>query len=690
MIHPTLLASALLAGALVTLMAVPLRTEARAGARPASFNKDGPRVEYVVLTHEARSQVVTVSMIVRGVRDLLDDSGSLDVLLPVWRPGRYQVLDMAGTFRSVTARTGEGVALPCEKVDKATWRITVKGPATEEVIVDAVIYANSLADRTRHADDTHVFLSPAAAFLYVPRLRGEPCHVRVEAPPEWRVATGLTAIDRGANPRVFLAADYDVLVDSPLEIGLQEVLPFEVEDGERKVPHEIIFWTARPPPVLEPVERREHWDRAKLVKDFAAVVIAEREVFGDLPYQRYVYIVHCYPGGGGGTEHLNSTVMGVSPSRFDTADGHRSFMGLVSHEMFHTWNVKQLRPAGIKPYDYQRENYTKLLWVAEGTTSYYDDLVLVRAGITKPDDYLKTLGEMIDGARRRPGAGVQSLEDSSFDAWIKFNKPTPDAANSTVSFYDKGAQASMVLDMAVREASGNAASLDDVMRDLYKAFPLSGPGFTTDDVLAAVNTRAGRDMTELFVRVVRTTEPVDFEAALGVVGLEVVLKGEESSKLKAQSSNEQPEPGATATAHPDGSSAHAERAFLGLSVTDAGGSASVSAVASDGPAYAAGIIAGDTIIALNGERFRAGDLAGIEKRLAPGDMVKVTYFRYDAMREAMVTAAARPDAKWIVRRVKEPSDQQKAAYESWVKQTWPGDKKPEAGGTDSPPAGAKP
>ncbi len=640
----------------------------------SSGRAQSPRIEYVVLTDEAKAQIVKVSMIVREV-----SGQTLDVQLPVWRPGRYQVLDMAGTFRSVTARNGAGNPLICEKLDKATWRITTAG--ADEVIVDSVIYANSLGDRTRHADDTHVFLSPASACLYVPDLRSRPCQVRIEAPPEWRVATGLPAIDAAPNPRVFLAADYDVLVDSPIEIGVHEVLRFGVDDGERKaVPHDIVIWTGRPPPVLEPLQGREQWDPEKLKKDFAAVVAAERDVFGDLPYQRYVYIIHCYAGGGGGTEHLNSTVMQTNPSRFDTKDGYRGFMGLMSHEMFHTWNVKQLRPAGIKPYDYQRENYTKLLWVAEGTTSYYDDLILARTGVMKPDDYLKALGDAIDAARRRPGASVQSLEDSSFDAWIKFNKPTPDASNSTVSFYDKGAQASLVLDMAIRDATGNAASLDDAMRDLYQAFPLSGPGFTTDDFLAAVNRQAGRELTDLFVKAVRTTEPLDFESALAVVGLEVVLKRAEDTKDKAESAQAQKpdepdaqakEPEATADAAPQ------DRAYLGLSVTDSGGLATASSVASDGPAYAAGIIAGDTIAAINAERFRAADLAAIEKRLKPGDAVRVTFFRYDAMRDVTVTAAARPDAKWTVRRVKEPTEQQKAVYESWIKQKWPESKKAE-------------
>jgi predicted metalloprotease with PDZ domain len=391
-----------------------------------------------------------------------------------------------------------------------------------------------------------------------------------------------------------------------------------------------------------------------------------------MPYKRYVFIVHCYAGGGGGTEHLNSTVMQAAPSRFDTAESYRGFLGLASHEMFHTWNVKQLRPADLKPYDYQREQYSRLLWVVEGTTSYYDDLTLVRTGHMKPDDYLKNLGEAIDAARRRPGSGIQSLEDSSFDSWIKYNRPSPDSVNSTVSFYDKGAQASLVLDMEIRRASGGKASLDNAMQSMYRGYPLSGPGYTSDNVLAAVSAAAGADLTDSFTRAVRSTEALDFERALEVVGLEVTLK-----PAKKDGADEK-------AAESEGGDAPKEKSYLGFTVTDQAGIASVSAVLADGPAYSAGLLAGDQIVAVNGERFRASDLDGLLKRLKPGDAARVSFFRYDALRELELRAAAVPDGKWTVSRTKEPAAEQRAAYEAWLGQKWPEKKKAESEPKDGP------
>ena len=649
------------------LMACTAISAARESGRPAQSGRRAvqPRVEYIVRAHEAHAQVVHMTIIVRGVR-----SPSLDLMLPVWRPGRYQVLDQAGSIRTLEARSGAGDPLKVEKTDKSTWRVTTQG--TDEVVADYVLYANSLADRTRHADSTHVFLSPAAAFLYVPELRAEPLRVTIDCPEEWTVATGLEPETPDADesaPKVLLAPDYDTLVDSPIEAGFLDTLRFDVEG----VPHEIAFWTGHRPPVLTPLLKREKFNPEQLKKDFAAIVASQKSLFGDMPYKRYVFIVHCYAGGGGGTEHVNSTVMQASPTRFDTAESYRGFLGLASHEMFHTWNVKQLRPADLKPYDYQREQYSRLLWVVEGTTSYYDDLTLVRTGHMKPDDYLKNLGDAIDAARRRPGSGVQSLEDSSFDSWIKYNRPSPDSVNSTVSFYDKGAQASLVLDMGIRRASAGKSSLDDAMRALYRGFPLNGPGYTSTDVLAAVNTAAGADLSDAFARAVRTTEALDFERALEVVGLEVTHKPAKKDDDKAAAS--------------EAGDAPKERSYLGFTVTDQSGLASVSAVLADGPAYSAGLLAGDHIVAINGERFRASDLEALLKRLKPGDAVRVSFFRYDALRELELKAAAVPDAKWTVSRAKSPTDEQRAAYESWLGQKWPADKnadKPADASKDGP------
>ena len=594
----------------------------------AAFSAGAPPVEYLISLRDARSQVIHVSMTVRDAK-----AGPLDVALPVWRPGRYEVLDPAGSVRTLSASDEGGGALPVSKVDKTTWRVQAAVPG--DVTVRYEVYANSLADRTRHADSTHAFISPTTVLMFRPGMTGPeggPARVRIDAPEGWGVATGLSP--EGGDPRVLTAPSYDVLADSPLEVGLHERATFEVEG----LPHEIVVWSPGGPPGLPVAD----WTEA-----FAKVVREQHSIFGRLPYERYVFLVHCYPGGGGGTEHVNSTIMQTGPGRVEDADALKGFMSLVSHEFFHTWNVKQFRPAGIKPYDYLRENYTRLLWVAEGTTSYYGPLTLVRAGVTTPDDYLKALGNGIDALRSRPGAGVQSLEESSFDAWVKHYARTPDSANTTVSFYDKGSLVSLALDMEVRRRSGGKKSLDDVMRAMFEKFPLEGPAYTTDDLLAALREAAGSGLEDLFAAYVAGTEPVDFESALAVVGLE----------LRRGGGKDEP-----------------DEAYLGMSLSGADGAASVSSVSADGPAFAAGIIAGDQVIAINGQRVTAGNLGALTKRLEPGQAVRLTLFRYDLLRDIELTLDSRTTGRWTVTRVDGPSPEQRAAYESWLRQDWPGGK----------------
>ncbi|MFN0133923.1 MAG: M61 family metallopeptidase [Phycisphaerales bacterium] len=587
--------------------------------------RGGPPVEYVVTLDAPQTQMVSVSMRVKGLTE-----PTLEVSLPVWRPGRYVVLDPAQTLRDLTAEAADGQLLASEKTDKSTWLVSTGG--RDEVVVRYRVYANSLADRTRHVDDSHAFLSPASVFVYSPAHRAEPVRVTIEAPKEWRIACGLEP--DAADARVLLSSDYDTLVDSPIEVGAHDSIDFDVEG----VPHQIAVWTGGGPP--------PGYDRAKLADDFAKVVRVQKAIFGDLPYRRYVYIVHCYAGGSGGTEHLNSTVMQTSPAAFATPEATRRFMALMSHEMFHTWNVKQLRPAGIKPYDYQNENYTDLLWVAEGTTSYYDGLCLVRAGVVKPDDHLKAMGEWIDKHRKRPGAAVETLAEASFDAWIKFGRHNPDAVNSTVSFYDKGALVSLLLDMEIRRRSEGTASLDTVMAALYRDFPLSGPGFTTADVLRAAE-RAGRASFKVFFAdYVSGVRALDFERALEVVGLEAFIKPTE------------------------GDGPPASRGYLGINAEAKEGHMGVSAVLADGPAYAAGVIAGDLIVGINGERATASNWDRALKRLKPAESVSLTISRYDRLRTVDLVAVERVDGAWKLRRVKEPTAAQRAAYASWLGQQW--------------------
>ncbi len=604
----------LILGIVLALMPSVVRAQAFLDDDPAQWSREVV-VEYTVSLHRAKSQMVDISMRLPN-----PDGTPIELHLPTWRPGKDLILDPAGTIVSMTAFDSDGQPLSVQKTSKSTWRVETYRAG--DVVIEYSLYANSLGDRTRHADDTHAFLSGSSVFLYTDRLRHKPLRVVVTAPEGWQVATGLAADPD--TPNAWLAPDYDVLVDSPLEVGEHELIGFAV-DG---VPHDIVIWG--------PVEP----DAERLAADFAAIVRVQRDVFegpgGTLPYQRYVFLIHAQPGIGGGTEHLNSTIMQTRPATFTSDSSYASFLGLVSHEMFHTWNVKRLRPAGLAPYDYQHENYTDLLWVAEGTTSYYDDVTLVRAELLDADKYLAQMARTISRERRRPGSGVQSLAESSYDAWIKFNRSTPNDINTTVSFYSKGALVSLMLDMELRKRTGNRASLDLVLRDLYRRHPLASGGFTTADMLAVLASRSGKSFEDFFEAFVSGTEPLDLEAAFAVAGVE--LLPEEV---------------------PTGS-------YLGISMRDE----AVRSIRTDGPAFDAGVQVNDILLTIDSETL-AGSLAEFLEEVKPGTRLTLELERRGEHREIKVVTIAQPITGWTLERVADPSEDQRRVYESWLGQPRP-------------------
>ena len=551
-------------------------------------------------------------MRIRGV-----ESGPLEVALPVWRQGKYAVINPASTIRSVAAENAAGKALAITKTDKTTWRIETNG--APEVVVSYTVYANSLNDRTRHVDDTHAFLSGGAVFLYVPDRRNDAIAVHLDAPADWRVACGLK--HEAGNPRTLLAPTYDVLIDSPIEIGIHEAFCFEV-DGK---PHDVVVWgDAR-------------FDSDRIEHDFAKIIKTEEAVFGDLPYDRYVFILHVGPGLRGGTEHLNSTVMQLPQRAFEDESQYKVLLSLTAHEMFHTWNVKRLRPAALSRVDLSKENYTDLLWFCEGTTSYYDELIPVRAGLVKPETYLADIAESIYQRRARPGTHVQSVAESSFDAWIKFNASSPDDVNSVVSYYDAGALISLVFDLELRRRSRNAASLDTLMRDMYERFPAEGPGFTTRDLIDAATRLTGFRFEHFFQRYVYGTHRLPFEDLFDVAGLEMVAKDNEA------------------------------HSYIGLLLQDENDACVVRSVLSDGPAYLAGVNPGDKIISMNGRSFKAADLmVHVDRQMAPGDTVWLQVMRRNRLRRIEFNLETKLNPRWNIRKVAAPTQEQKDAYSSWL------------------------
>lgn len=646
----TTLTAALAAATIAAMMTAP--PPGAPPARPASQELVAPgafadveqrrddTVRYLVSLPAPQTQMLDMTIEVPARA-----GDTVELALPTWRPGRYEILDPSGTVREERAETMDGKALSIRRTTKNRW--LVEGTGGEAVRVSYRVYANSIGNRTRHVDDTHAFLSPSSCFMYDPALRSAPIVIDVEAPEGWRIGTGLAPALDGTPGRV-TARDYDELADSPLEIGEQAVLSFE----SRGVPHEILIW----PPDAER-------DDQVLIDDFKAIVDATLEIFDRVPYERYVFMIHV-GAGGGGTEHVNSTIMQTRRASlegtFDRDASYRGFLGLVAHEYFHTFNVKQFRPAGIKPYDYDGENYTPLLWVAEGTTSYYDELLPARAGLVDADRLLSQLGGQIRSTRSRPGRFLQSVAQSSFDAWVKFNARTPDDANCTISFYTKGSMVSFLLDLELRRLTDGRVDLDVVLADLDAEFPLERRGFTTDDLKSILTRRTGTDWEPWFAAYIDGTETLPLEEAVAVVGLELVFEANG-------------DPAEDGSDDFDGDGVR-ERPWLGLSLQSAGDFVEVRSVRSDGPAYAAGLTAGDVIVAIDGRRLGSGDLDARLERRAPGETVEITYFRRDMMRTMQVPIASQPDGRWVLQRMDDDSvtEAQQLAYRDWCGHDWPG------------------
>ena len=569
-------------------------------------------VEYTVLLGAPQTQTFQIRMRIRDV-----DSKPFAVALPVWRQGKYAIINPASSIRTVTAESSGGKPLAITKIDKTTWHVEPAGAS--EVIVGYTVYANSLNDRTRHVDDTHAFLSGGTVFLYVTDRRNNPIVVNLDAPADWRVACGLK--HEAGNPRVLLAPNYDVLIDSPIEIGLHEAFCFEVEGK----PHDVAVWGD------------VQIDSEKIERDFAKIIRTEAAIFGDLPYERYVFILHVAPGLRGGTEHLNSTVMQMPQRAFEDEGQYKVLLSLTAHEMFHTWNVKRLRPAALRNVDLSRENYTDLLWFCEGTTSYYDELIPVRAGFVTPEAYLQTLAESIYQRRARPATLVQSVAESSFDAWIKFNTSSPDDVNAVVSYYDSGSIVSLLFDLELRRRSGNRASLDTVMRTMYERFPAEGPGFTVNDLIDTATRLSGFRFDQFFARYIYGTQRLPFEDLFDVVGLEMAAKD------------------------------NAPHPYIGLQLQDEDGACVVRSVLSDGPAYLAGVNPGDKVISLNGRSFKSADLmAYVDRQMAPGDTVWLQVMRRNRMRRIEFSLETKMNPRWNIVRIASPAPEQKAAYTSWL------------------------
>lgn len=536
----------------------------------------------------------------------------VDVMLPDWRTGRYEILDMANGIRFFSAKTRRGEKLKWHKIDKNTWRVHLDTPA--QVSVSYQVYANELALRSRHIDDSHAFIDASGFFMFSDSFRQEPVKVNLNVPKNWRSVSGMDFAD---SHHSFKAANYDVLLDSPIETGINELHKYSVDGRD----YELVIWG------------EGNYDVELMIRDLKKLVKTGSLIWHDYPYERYVFMVHATSGARGATEHLNSTIIQRHRDSFASRDDYLGFISTAAHEFIHTWNVKHYRPDGLVPYDYIDINYSDLLWLVEGSTSYLEDFLLLSAGITTNQEFYKSLTRTLNRHLNTPGREVQSVADTSFDKWI--NQGGDHGKNYSTNIYLEGALVSMALDIDLIDKSDGKVSYRDVHGELYKQHKLPR-SFNSEDVKRILKQLSGHSYAMWWDTYVEKPAIIDFDELFKKVGLEYVYP-----------------PSTIRVASIDGT---AKSVGQMLELTH---------VARGGSAWQAGLTAGDKLVAIDNHHVRK-DLPHTLALFRSGQTVEVSFIRRHKLMKAKIKLSEKANMDKFVRAVDRPSERQTRLYKAWL------------------------
>jgi predicted metalloprotease with PDZ domain len=557
---------------------------------------------------------------------------SLDLVLPSWVPGSYRIRDQARAVRGMWAtQAGTSTALGVAKQDKARWRVLTGGVSHVEVRYEA--YGHALTDDGVDVTEEHLYLNAGMFLPYVEGREQEALEVVVHAPPNWHVYTELPEV--GRSPARFRARDYDELVDEPIDCGT----PVELTVRPAGIPHRILL-----------CGRGGNFEAHQVGADVSKIVEASVRLMGGSPLQHYTFFYHLNDGRSavyGGLEHKNSTSIVIGRSAFRPEEDYRRVLGVTSHEYFHLYNVKRIRPQVLGPFDYTKENYTHLLWAMEGSTDYFGELVLLRAGLLPPPKYLEETAKLIRRYLDTPGRKVSSLEELSFNAWIDLYRAYEETPNQSVSYYLKGGLVTMCLDLEIRQRTQGAASVETVFRTLWNEYGAKDRGLAEDEILTVANRVTGLDLSDFFQRYVAGVAEIDFDTFLGYAGL----------KLEPQE-------------RPPGKEDEPPAGWLGVLLKDDGGRPRITTVLDDGPGRRAGLSPDDEILALDGQRVSCADLPKSLQRFPPGATVEVSVFRRGFLTSVPVETGKMPPEKLLIVPVDEPSPLARRVHEGWLGVPW--------------------
>ena len=551
---------------------------------------------------------------------------NLQLHLPAWRTGKYQIINQANGIRNFDAKTNKGKKLDWQRADKSSW--VIKNPEEQAVKVTYTVYANELGLRSRHIDYSHAYLDATAVLMYEKDLMHSVHQVELNVPDGWKSYSGMVQIaDHG-----FIAQNYDQLADSPIETGFNELFEFSADGKD----YQVVFWG------------KSNRANEKIAEDLKKLVVASQKVWTGYPYQKYVFIVHATNGATGATEHINSTVIQRPRQAFaQRATYLDRFLRTAAHEVVHTWNVKAYRPKGLVPYDYQAENYSDLLWKAEGSTSYLQDHLLLMADLQTPDEYLEELSARIDEYKRKPGRLTQSVSEASYEKWIA---QSGDFGNNFgVSIYSEGFMASWLLDFQMLQDSNLKNGLRALHNQLYqqgqeKRTPnrFHVTDYDNASLLEEIKILTGKDYSDWWQKNIQSPTDIKFEPMLEQAGLQFVKLEEKDYKI-----------------------------WTGFDTHNKSGFIELKNVEKDSPAWKAKLAVGDQLIAVDGYKVTQDDLAKWLNQYSAGDTIKLTLFRNDKLINKRLTLDKINKKPRKIEWVDTPTESQKAFFKAWLGVDYP-------------------
>jgi predicted metalloprotease with PDZ domain len=563
---------------------------------------------------EPQAHYVDVQMMIEG----FEDQEYIDIKMPVWAPGSYLVREYSKNVERFNAKNTEGNSLSAIKTAKNTWRVhNPKG----KLVISYSVYGFEVSVRTSFIDDSRAFLSPVGTFMYVDGYLDLETSVKIHLYKSWnKISTGLQKI---SEENTFYAPNFDILFDSPIEIGNQDTWSFDI-DG---ILHECAM--------VGPAD----YSKDQLTEDITKIVREENKIWGSNPNDYYVIVTHNYQNGNGGLEHLNSTILAASRFGYSQPSAYKNYLSLVAHEYFHLWHVKRLRPKALGPFDYEQENYTTGLWIIEGFTSYYDNLIIRRCGFFDETEYLQKLAVDFNLVYNRPGYLLQSAAASSFDTWIKQYRPDENSQNVAISYYNKGAMHAAALDIKIIAETHGAKRLDDIMKAAYEHFYLiENRGFEEDEFQALAEEVTAVNLDDIF-KAAHSTEDIDYNSYFNLVGYELVNQADDQ-----------------------------DHQSLGIKIGSNEGHTVIKNIDRNSAAWKAGLNVHDELIAINGHRIEINGKAldYILSHSEEGEKVKILISRDGLIREIEVELLTSNKKSFSIERMTNATEEQRRLGNIWL------------------------